>query len=102
MVAKWADYLISQVQYNAEGSHIVKVLAHVDNGESVGAGTEATRQIVIARLDAGSTFCTITKNSDGKWQKGAAVFAVTIDNVRYIKTVADNTKKDNLGSLPRF
>jgi hypothetical protein len=27
---------------------------------------------------------------------------ITIDGVKYIKTVADRTTKDNLGALPRF
>ncbi len=37
-MAKWADYLISAVQYNAAGAHIAKVMRHPDNGESVGTG----------------------------------------------------------------
>jgi predicted thioesterase len=77
-------------------------LSHVDNGESVGTGTEVTRQTVVDRIEGGSTYMTITKNSDGKWHKGAQVQIITVDSVKYIKTVADSTKKDNLGSLPRF
>jgi hypothetical protein len=102
MPERWADYLISQVQYNTAETHIVKVLSHIDNGDSVGAGTEETRQTVVTRLNSGSTYMTITMGKDQKWHKGAAVEIITIDDVKYIKTVADNTKKDNLGSLPRF
>jgi len=102
MAEKWADYLISQVQYNTAETHIVKVLSHPDNGDSVGTGSEVTRQTVVARLEAGSTYMTITKGADKKWQKGAKVQIITVESVKYIKTVADSTKKDNLGSLPRF
>lgn len=102
MVDKWADHLVSQVQYNSAETHIVKVMSHVDNGVSVGSGSEVTRQAVVADLDNGVTYMTITRGSDGKWNKGAEIKPVTIDGVKYIKTVADNTKKDNLGDLPRF
>jgi hypothetical protein len=101
MAEKWADYLISQVRYNSAGTHIEKAMSHVDNGDSVGVGTEVTRQTVVTRLESGSTYATITK-SDGKWHKGASVYVITVEGVKYIKTVADNTKKDNLGDLPRF
>lgn len=102
MAEKWADFLISAVQYNAQDTHIVKVMRHVDNGDSVGAGNEVTRQVVVQGLDAGKSYATITKSSDGKWLKGASVEIVTIAAVQYIKTVADSIKADNLGSLPRF
>ncbi len=99
---KWADYLISEVQYNEEETHIVNVKSHVDEGEKVGAGTVTSRSTVISRIEGGNTYKTITKGSDEKWHQGASVQVITIEEVKYIKTVADNTKKDNLGSLPTF
>ena len=102
MPDKWSDYLISAVRYNATGSHIDEVRVHVDNGDTVGSGTSKTRDTVISQLSAGTTFATIYKNSDGKWNLGASVEIVTIEGTKYIKTVPDNTKKDNLGDLPRF
>jgi hypothetical protein len=56
----------------------------------------------VSRLDDGSTYMTIYKNPDGTWKKGAPVRVVKIDGDKYIRTDADNTKKDNLGALPRF
>ena len=102
MTDKWADYLISQVQYNEAETHIVKVLSHNDNGSSVSEGTELTRSTVVIRLGEGSTFVTITKNLEGKWTSGAQVRAVTIGGEKYIRTDADSITRDNLGSLPRF
>jgi hypothetical protein len=99
---KWADYLISAVRYNSTETHIDSVRIHVDNGDSVGAGVHESRQTVVNRLGAGYTFMTITAGDDGKWNKGAKVQTITIDGVKYIKTVADRTTKDNLGALPRF
>jgi len=101
-MVKWADYLMSRVQYNSAETHIVKVLSHTDNGETVGVGAEVARATVVSRLESGSTYSTITKSSDAKWLQGAPVYVITVDGVKYIKTVADKTKSDNLGSLPRF
>jgi hypothetical protein len=103
MATKWADYLISAVQYNAAGTHIAKVRAHPDNGDSVGPGTEVSRSRVVSLLGAGTTFATITRdNANNKWNRGADVGVITVDGEKYIRTDRDKTKKDNLGQLPRF
>ena len=101
MAAKWADYLISAVQYNQAETHIVKVRTRVDNGDTVGAQEEMLRSRVVSLIEAGYSFCTIYA-SDGKWTKGAEVHTVTVNGVKYIRTDRDATARDNLGSLPRF
>jgi hypothetical protein len=102
MADKWADYLISMVRYNEGETHIVKVLAHADDGDAVGTGHQTTRATVVERLKAGYTFVTLYKNNAGNYNRGAEVRIVRIEGVDYIRTDADATKKDNLGSLPRF
>lgn len=102
MADKWADYLISAVRYNEAETHIEKVRVHSDNGESVGSASEWTRAEVVSRLEAGYSFVTIFKKSDGNWRKGATVRIVVIHGEKFIRTDADQTKEDNLGSLPRF
>lgn len=99
---KWADYLISAVRHNVTGTHIVKVQVHIDNGDTVGAPFEMTREEVVAHIDVNKTFATIYKNVQGNWQFGSYVKTVTINGVRYIKTRADSTMVDNLDDLPRF
>lgn len=100
-MSKWADYLISAVRFNEAETHIVKVKVHVDNGDTVGASSEMTRQDVISKIDEGITFATIYDNN-GKWKLGAKVKTVTINGTRYIKTYADSTTADNLDDLPTF
>jgi hypothetical protein len=102
MADKWADYLISKVEYNAKETHITRVLSHPDNGDTVGDGVEITRSTVVSRLNSGSTFATIYWGTDSKWKRGANVRTITIDDEKFIRTDADNMKKDNLGALPRF
>jgi hypothetical protein len=75
---KWADYLISAVRYNAAETHIEMVRVHEDQGDRVGAPTTWERSSVVTSLEAGYTFMTITKGSDGKWTRGARVGIVTV------------------------
>src|SRR5579862_5538801 len=94
MADKWADYLISKVEYNEAGTHITKVLSHPDDGDTVGIGTEATRQRVVDLLSGGTTFVTIYRSTSDstKWTRGAEVRIVTIEGVKYIRTDPDKTK----------
>jgi hypothetical protein len=101
-MAKWADYLISAVRFNAAGTHIDKVKAHVDQDDSVGSPVVMDRQTVIARINSGTTFATIFDNGNGGWKLGAHVKVVPIYGVDYIKTYADGTTRDNLDNLPTF
>lgn len=101
-MAKWADYLISAVRYNADHKHIDQVKAHQDNGDSVGEAKVYTRQEVVNAIAKGTTFVTIYKDNEGKWSKGQKVFVVTINNKKYIKTVENNKEEDNLENLPEF
>jgi Protein of unknown function (DUF3892) len=102
MAEKWADYIITAVRFNSTGTHIEAVQIRADNGDTAGAATVATRAQVIASLEAGRTFCTATKSSDGNWQKGAAVKIVVVDQQKYLRTKADSIKADNLDRLPTF
>jgi hypothetical protein len=101
-LAKWADYCISEVRFNAKHTHIDRVRRHPDNGDSLGSASEIARQTVVDDLADGKTYITIFKDDDGKWKRGKTVFTVKINGVEYIKTVADQTTKDNLDELPEF
>ncbi|HSC21596.1 MAG TPA: DUF3892 domain-containing protein [Solirubrobacterales bacterium] len=102
MTGKWADYLISAVRYNTAETHIEEVRVHEDEGDNVGAGSTWLRASVIANLEAGYTFMTITEGSGTGWRKGATVDIVIVRGTKYIRTDADATAEDNLGSLPKF
>lgn len=49
-----------------------------------------------------NSFVTILKNSAGNWDRGASVHIFERNGKKYLKTVADETEKDNLGDLPGF
>jgi len=103
MATKWADYLISAVQYTSTGSNIAKVRVHPDNGDTVGSGVETLRSHVVRRLESGRTYATITRDdADGTWRRGSDVGVVSVDGEKYIRTDRNKIKNDNLGRLPRF
>ncbi|PKN52858.1 MAG: DUF3892 domain-containing protein [Deltaproteobacteria bacterium HGW-Deltaproteobacteria-13] len=101
-MSKWADYGISAVKFNEGHTHINKVRVHPDNGDSIGAFFEQTRMDIVNAIKKGTTFVTIFKGSDGKWQKGQSVYIIKINGVEYIKTVDNGKAIDNLDNLPEF
>lgn len=101
-MSKWADYGISAVRYDVENKYIARVKVHVDNGDSIGIGSDWSRQDVLDKMDDNYTFITIKKGSDDKWQKGQDVHTITVKGVRYLRTDANSRESDNLENLPLF
>jgi hypothetical protein len=101
-MSKWADYGISAVKYNFAHTHIDRVRVHADNGETIGASLEQARTEVVAAIKKGTTYVTIFKGSEGKWNKGQPIYIIKVNNVEYIKTVDNGKAEDNLENLPEF
>ena len=96
-----AHKYIARVRYDAYEKHIDQVEVFVPNGPL----SVMKRTAVVYEITSGtSTFQTVTikPGSSNDYELGASVIVVTINSVQYIKTVNDNTAKDNLGNLPRF
>ncbi|MBI4990310.1 MAG: DUF3892 domain-containing protein [Rhodocyclales bacterium] len=101
-MSKWADYGISAVRYNNAHTHIEKVRAHPDNVDTIGPAAEFSRMEVVSAIKKGTTFVTIFKGNEGKWQKGQPVYIIKVNGVEYIKTVDNGKAADNLENLPEF
>ena len=99
-MAKWADYLISAVQYNIQHTHIVKVYRHLDVGDNVANPNIINRMIVANDLNLGKTYKTIFKNNKDQWTQGEDVRL--IGSTGFITTDPNCTTQDNLGNLPEF
>ncbi|WP_183138949.1 DUF3892 domain-containing protein [Pseudomonas syringae group genomosp. 3] len=95
-----ADYCISAVSYDSQGSHIELVRVHKLNGSSVGEGMVSARAFVADLISSNkATFQTIIPGVSTKWQKGAQIHV--IEKV-YLTTDSNSTERDNLGSLETF
>lgn len=101
-MSKWADYGISAVKYNAAHTHIDRVRAHPDKGDTIGAYSEYARADVVAAIKKGTTFVTILMGAEGKWKKGQPVYIINVNGVEYLKTVDNGKASDNLENLPEF
>ncbi len=102
-MAKWADYLIFAVHYNADHSRIENVKCYQDMGDTLGTTVILlSREQVIGSIEAGNTYMTITRNNDGKWKQGARVEIITVNYKKYIRTDRNRTEKDNLENLEEF
>jgi hypothetical protein len=101
-MAKWADYCISAVQYDDTHTRIVSVKAFKDNGDKLTDESTYARQTIVKAIEAGTSLITVTRSTDGKWQKGQPIIVVSINNAKYIKTTNNNTESDNLENLPEF
>ena len=99
---KWADYLISAVQYDPEHLHITKVLIHEDMGDKVGRGSESSRREVIANIKSKKAYITIYKGQGNKWEKGEVVRIIVMDGTEYIRTDRNQKRSDNLGDISGF
>lgn len=102
MSNKWADSCISEVRYNVDHTHIVKVKVHPDNGETIGSASESQRSDVVNAIQNGKIFVTIVRGIDSKWTKGEDVRVVTVNGTKYIRTDANSKASDNLGKLPEY
>ena len=91
-MAKWADYLVSAVRFNAHGTHIDSLRCHAYNDTS--AGPPQT-------FKAGKTFVTVTRDSAGDFRLGQRIQSVTL-TYEYLKTRPDSVISDNLDELPKF
>lgn len=95
-----AHKYITRVRYNAAETNIDQVEIHA---ASMPYPTMSRVAVVNEILHAQSTFQTVTlRQGATKYDIGADVVVVPIDGHSYIKTVRDNTTRDNLGNLPRF
>lgn len=103
-MAKWADYVITRVRFNAAGTHIDEVEVADDGEDSVGAKRDERRTTVIANLKAKKTYVTAppSKTETGKITKGAPVGVVVVNATEYIRTDANKTARDNLDNLPTY
>ena len=98
-MAKWADYLISQVSYD-QNHLITKVKQHRDNGSTVSKGEIVDRHIIADNLGHGNSYMTIYGDL-GKIRIGKNVRYFRAYEHHYIRIDNNKVSTDNLGDLPQ-
>ena len=98
-MAKWADYLISQVLYDQ--NHIItKVKQHRDIGNKISGGEIVGRDVIANNLGHGVKYMTIYSDL-GKIRIGKNVRYFRAYEYHYIRTDNNKVSSDNLGDLPQ-
>ena len=97
-MAKWADYLISQVSYD-QNHLITKVKQHRDNGNTISKGEIVCRSILADNLGHGNSYMTVYSDL-GKIRVGKNVRYFRAYEHHYIRIDDNKVMTDNLGELP--
>ena len=99
-MAKWADYLISQVLYDQ--NHIIaKVKQHHDIGNKISGGEIVDRDVIANNLGHGVKYMTVYVDL-GKIRMGKNVRYYRAYEGHYIRTDGNKVMSDNLGDIPNL
>ena len=97
-MAKWADYLISQVSYDQ--NHIItKVMQHRDIGNKISGGEIVDRNVIATNLGHGSKYMTVFGDLD-KIRMGKNVRYFRAYDDHFIRIDDNKVASDNLGHIP--
>jgi len=99
-MAKWADYLISQVSYDQ--NHIItKAKQHRDIGNEMGDGEIVDRDVIAGNLGHGIKYMTVYGDLN-KIRMGKNVRYFRAYDDHYIRTDDNKVMSDNLGNIPHL
>ena len=97
-MAKWADYLISQVSYSKD--HVVSVaIRHSDSEKGISTGTPIDRMTIISDIKNGITYLTIFQGKN-TWLKGDQIRTFSISGNPFLRIDGNRVELDNLGQIP--
>ena len=99
-MAKWADYLISQVSYDQD--HIItKIMQHRDIGNKISGGEIVDRNVIATNLGHGAKYMTVFGDI-GKIRMGKNVRYYRAYDSHYIRIDDNKVMSDNLGQIPQL
>ena len=99
-MAKWADYLISQVSYDQD--HIItKIMQHHDIGNKISSGEIVDRNVIATNLGHGAKYMTVFGDL-GKIRMGKNVRYYRAYENHYIRIDDNKVMSDNLGQIPQL
>ena len=99
-MAKWADYLISQVSYDQDHM-ITKVTQHRDIGNKISGGEIVDRDVIATNLGHGAKYMTVFGDLD-KIRMGKNVRYFRAYDDHFIRIDDNKVTSDNLGQIPEL
>lgn len=101
-MAKWADYLISEVRYSPDHRRILQVKQHKDLDGEVGEGEIVDVSNVASNLKKGKSYMTVHNGSSETWKRGEKIRGFVVEGEYHIRTDKNKVNQDNLGLLNEF
>ena len=95
---KWADYLISEVSYDA--NHLISVaVRHQDTDKGITKGTSVDRLTISSDIKNGLSYITIYSGKNS-WKKGHRIHTFSIGGNPFLRIDGNKVELDHLGDLP--
>ena len=101
-MAKWADYLISEVRYSPDHSRILQVKQHEDLDGEIGKGEIVDIADVADNLKKGKSYMTIYNGSSETWKRGERIRGFIVDGEYHIRIDKNKVARDHLGMINEF
>ncbi len=102
-MANLADYSISAVRYESDGSPITKLKVHKIEKNKVGSAVIFTKDSVINKINNDFSFITnVWNKKNSNWDKGENVRVYESNGKKYLRTDSNGIASDNLSNLPIF
>ena len=101
-MAKWAEYLISEVRYSPDHHRILQVKQHKDLDGQVGEGEIVDAADVASNLKKGASYMTIHNSSSETWKRGEKIRGFAHDGEYHIRIDKNKVNQDFLGMLNEF
>lgn len=97
-MSKWADYLISEVNYNPV--HLIsQAKRHSETKEGITQGELVDRETIFSDLKHGKTYLTIYRGLTS-FKKGNKIRVFRMDGNHYIRIDKNKASLDYLGDVP--
>ncbi len=96
---KWADFLISEVNYNSD--HLISVaIRHQDTKKGITKGKSVDRLTIASDINNGLFYITIYSGKNS-WKKGHKIQTFSIRGNPYLRIDENKVKLDYFGDLPK-
>ena len=95
---KWADYLISEVSYDAK--HLISIaIRHQDTPKGITTGVPVDRLTISSDIKNGISYITIYSGKNS-WKKGHRIHTFSIGGDPFLRIDGNKVELDHLGDLP--
>ncbi|MGH1522167.1 MAG: hypothetical protein ACRBB2_07410, partial [Nitrosopumilus sp.] len=98
MMGPWADYLISEVNYDQ--NHLIRIaIRHKDTINGITKGKPVDRLTISSDIKNGLVYVTIYSGNNS-WKKGHKIRTFSINGSPYLRIDKNKDELDYLGDLP--